>query len=250
MSLYKRGKTWHTDFMINGERFRQSLATTDWREAQSEEKKLISQASEGKLTPKTHLFARLGFTEASQRYLDDRLPYLAEKSIETERERLKPLRDYFKETLLTRISPDMLREYIAGRKKNGVANKTINLEIGVVRGVLKRAKRWHMFSDEIKPLPARHQVGRALAAQEKLWLAKVSAANPSWQNARLAMTLALNTTMRSCEVKGLTWRDVDFFKKTVTIRHSKTDAGRRVIPLNPEAWDAGSKILHAGTSAD
>jgi hypothetical protein len=38
MSLYKRGKTWHTDFAVNGERFRQSLDTTDWREAQSKEK--------------------------------------------------------------------------------------------------------------------------------------------------------------------------------------------------------------------
>jgi integrase len=50
--------------------------------------------------------------------------------------------------------------------------------------------------------------------------------------------------MRFCEVKGLTWRDVDFFKKTVTIRQSKTDAGRRVIPLNPEAWDAVLELYH------
>ena len=44
MSLYKRGKTWHTDFTVNGERFRQSLDTTDWREAQSSEKRLIADA--------------------------------------------------------------------------------------------------------------------------------------------------------------------------------------------------------------
>ena len=37
MALVKRGKTWHTDFVVNGQRFRQSLKTTDWREAQSEE---------------------------------------------------------------------------------------------------------------------------------------------------------------------------------------------------------------------
>jgi hypothetical protein len=33
MSLYKRRKTWHTDFSVNGQRFRQSLDTSDWREA-------------------------------------------------------------------------------------------------------------------------------------------------------------------------------------------------------------------------
>jgi len=37
MALVKRGKRWHTDFVVNGQRFRQSLKTTDWREAQSEE---------------------------------------------------------------------------------------------------------------------------------------------------------------------------------------------------------------------
>ena len=52
MALYKRGKTWHTDFSVNGERFRQSLDTSDWREAQAKEKELIARASQGKLPPK------------------------------------------------------------------------------------------------------------------------------------------------------------------------------------------------------
>ena len=51
MALYKRGKTWHTAFSVNGQRFRQSLDTSDWREAQAKEKELISQASQGKLPP-------------------------------------------------------------------------------------------------------------------------------------------------------------------------------------------------------
>ncbi|SRR6266849_1593932 len=249
MSLYKRGKTWHTDFTVNGERFRQSLDTTDWREAQSEEKKLIAQASEGKLTPKTHLFARLHFSEAATRYLEDRLPNLAARSIETERERLKPLGKYFGEMPLTRISADSVRAYIAIRKKAGVANKTVNLETGVLRGVLKRAKRWHLFSDEIKPLPVRHQVGRALSPQEKLSLQQSARKNSDWENARLAMTLALNTTMRACEVKGLQWKDVDFLERTIIVRQSKTDAGRRRIPLNGDAFEAIMELYHRGQKA-
>jgi integrase len=238
MSLYKRGKTWHTDFMVNGQRFRQSLETTDWREAQSKEKELISQASAGKLLPKTHLFARLGFTEAANRHLEDRLPGLAARSIETERERIKPLSKYFGVTPLTRISADAIRSYISERKTAGVANKTINLEMGVLRGVLKRAKRWHLICDEIKPLPVHHEVGRVLDPEEKLKLQTTAATNPDWENAYLAMTLTFNTTMRACEVKGLQWRDIDFLDRTLTVRHSKTDAGKRVIPLNDEAWQA------------
>jgi integrase len=58
------------------------------------------------------------------------------------------------------------------------------------------------------------------------------------QNARLAMVLALNTTMRACEIKALRWYDVDFLGGSVTIRRSKTEAGRRVIPLNEDALRA------------
>ena len=70
MSLYKRGKTWHTDFTVNGQRFRQSLETTDWREAQSKEKELIIQASAGKLAHISQQFSKLNFTQAIERYLE------------------------------------------------------------------------------------------------------------------------------------------------------------------------------------
>ena len=101
----------------------------------------------------------------------------------------------------------------------------------------------------------RHQVGRALSPEEKLGLEMAARGNPDWENARLAMTLALNTTMRACEVKGLQWRDVDFLERTIIVRESKTDAGRRVIPLNDAAWDAIMELYHraqkvAGTEPD
>ena len=242
MSLYKRNRTWHTDFSVNGQRFRVSLDTTDWREAQAKQKELIAQASGGKLSAKSNQFAKLGFREAAERHLQDRKPGLALKSIETEWERLKPLAAHFQHIVVNRISVDMLRTYITERKKQGAANKTVNLEIGVFRGLMKRAKRWHLFEGEIRPLPVHHQVGRALTDSEKASLQKIAAVNPSWQNARIAMTLALNTTMRSCEIKSLRWRDVDSRERTITIRQSKTDAGRRVIPLNLEAWDAISEL--------
>ena len=53
----------------------------------------------------------------------------------------------------------------------------------------------------------------------------------------LAAVLALNTTMRGCEIKGLQWQDIDFVNSTLTIRKSKTAAGRRVIPLNDGAFE-------------
>jgi integrase len=238
MAIYKRGKTWWTDFSVNGERYRESLDTTDWRQAQAQERELIRRAAEGKLTATSQQFSRLAFTVAADRYTTDRLAHLAPRTIATEKERLKPLRTFFSTLPLTRISEDSVREYVAHCKEKGAANRTVNMELGILRRILKRAKRWHLLCDEIELLPERHNIGRAMQHAEKVTLLKIAASRPEWQIARLAATLALNTTMRACEIRGLQWRDIDFAEKTLTIRRSKTEAGERTIPLNTNGWAA------------
>jgi integrase len=105
------------------------------------------------------------------------------------------------------------------------------MEIGVIRRILKRAKRWNLVSEDLKPLRERRTIGRAMALDEKLKLLRFAAKNPEWQTARLAAVIALNTTMCGCEIKQLRWHDIDFIGKTLTICKSKTDSGERVIPL-------------------
>jgi integrase len=238
MARYKRGEWWWTDFTVNGVRYRVPLETTDWREAQKKENEKIAEAEAGKLTPTSQKYARLAFTEAAERYIADRLAHLAPHSVTTERERLKPLKAFFGTTPLTRISADSVREYIGHRKQQEAANRTINMELGILRRILKLAKRGHVIADDIKRLPERRDVGRALRHEEKLTLLKVAASRPEWQIARLAATVALNTTMRSCEIRGLQWRDIDLMDRTLRVRHSKTEAGERVIPLNATVWTA------------
>jgi hypothetical protein len=82
MALIKRGKTWHTHFFVDGQRFRQSLDTTDHREAQKREKELITQASQGKLAPVSQQFGRLAFGEAADRFLEGRRLDLSQASQE------------------------------------------------------------------------------------------------------------------------------------------------------------------------
>jgi integrase len=238
MSLYKRGKTWHTDFMVNGERFRQSLDTTDWREAQSEEKKLIAQASAGKLAPASKQFSKLNITEAIERYLEDRAAHVQPRSKRSEFDHAKPLRDYFGSLPIARIDADSILAYVRQRKANGLSNTTVNMEIGILRRILKRAKRWHLVEDEVPRLPERRDIGRALRPDEKLHLLKVAQSKPEWETAYLASVVALNTTMRGCELKQLRWRDIDLMDHSLVIRRSKTRAGERLIPLNANGYNA------------
>ena len=40
MAIYKRGKTYHVDVAVNGIRYRESLETANWQEAQRKQKEL------------------------------------------------------------------------------------------------------------------------------------------------------------------------------------------------------------------
>src|SRR5262249_14554272 len=107
----------------------------------------------------------------------------------------------------------MVLAHVRERTAAGIKPATINRDLGIIRGGLKKAKRWHFFADEVKPLPVRQKIGRALSLDEKLRLLKVAASRPEWGNAAYAAVLALNTTMRGCEIKGLCWRDVNFLER-------------------------------------
>ena len=238
MSLYKRKSTWWTDFSVNGQRYRESLDTTDWREAQAKAKELISQASQGKLAAGSQQFGRMAFSQAADVYATERLSHLAPRSAQTEMERMKPFKGYFGATSLSRLSADSIRQYVAHRKSARLSNRTINMEVGCLSRILKRGKRWHLLAEEIKPLPERHDIGRALTPAQKENLLKTASSKPEWQIAYLAMTIALNTTMRACEIRGLKWRDIDFIDSVIEVRKSKTQAGARLIPLNNDALGA------------
>ncbi|MBM3735540.1 MAG: site-specific integrase, partial [Acidobacteria bacterium] len=81
-----------------------------------------------------------------------------------------------------------------------------------------------------------------LTADEKRCLFRVAASKPEWEVAFCAAVIAVNTTCRKVEVLNLRWADVDLFARVLTINRSKTEAGRRAIPLNAEAMAALGKL--------
>ena len=240
MALKKRGKTWHCHFFVDGQRFRQSLETSDWRQAQAREKSLIVAATQGKVSASSEDFARLVFEDAATKYLVGRLPELAQSSQQKERQLLTRPTQYFKGRRLRTITAEDLLSFRQKRIADGVGPSIINMEMGVVRRILKRAKRWTAIADDIRPLKETSSIGRALSYEEKVRLLHAADSKPEWQSARLAMTLALCTTMRGVEIKNLHWADVDLLKRSFTVRRSKTDAGLRSIPMNDDAYAGGS----------
>jgi integrase len=256
VALKKRGKTWHCHFVVNGQRFRQSLDTTDWREAQAKEKELIADAHAGKLHPTSTSLARQPFSLAADDYVTARKLELSPASQAKEKQLLVQLRTFFKHEPLKTITANRIIEYRAWRASQSREVKagetvrtipcagpaTLNAELGILRRILKRARLWARVADDVRPLKEPATIGRALSEDEQQRLLKTAVMRPEWETAYLAAILCLNTTARGCELKGLAWQDVDLFSRTLTIRKSKTAAGERIVPLTTVACSALARL--------
>jgi len=159
------------------------------------------------------------------RYLEGRRLELSNSSHKKECQLLVQPRRLFGAQSLHRISSENLIAFREWRAKSGVGPTIINMEMGVLRRLLTRAKRWHVIAADLKPLKQRGRIGRALLPEQKATLLRVAQRKPEWANARFAMTIALNTTMRGCEIKSLRWRDLDLLARTLTITKSKPTRG-------------------------
>jgi integrase len=239
MAIFKRNKVWWTDFTEDEVRYRESLKTTNYQEALKKERARIEEIRRGENLPSDRKLAKGTFNEASERYLESRKLDLAPRSLAKERESLAAPRRAFGALALRKITPDTVRNYLIQRKEAELSNATLNMERGAIVRVMKLHKRHRPFLDELKPLKVEAStVGRALTDEEQATLLRAALCRPESQRLRCAIVLALNTTMRSVELKHLRWQDVDLLERIVTVRRSKTDAGKREIPLNNDAFAA------------
>ncbi|MCZ6752857.1 MAG: tyrosine-type recombinase/integrase, partial [Acidobacteria bacterium] len=239
--IYKRRKWYWADFSVDGTRYRKPLKTRNWQKALEEERKKIEAARKGQLE-----------TQAGPKRLFEAVgAYLAQKEItcsprttELEGERLSVVKQHFGDVRLAAIRPDAIAAYQRARHEAGIANRTINMDVGALRRVLKQCGRWRMLEERVKNLPENQQpVGRALTVEEQDRLFGAATTNPKWEHVYNAAIIAANTSMRPVEVKNLRWENVDLFEAIVTIQRSKNVTSRRVIPLNKPARSAFARML-------
>jgi integrase len=254
MALYKRKKWYWTDVTVNGIRYREPLETQDWRKAQSLERERVAELKQRSPDPekRSKNFGAMDIEAAMVAYILERKAQVSARMLVYWDEQSRPAALFFKKLPLKRLTPSHLADYQNSRLAQGRAPKTINGEVSVLRQLLKHARLWFRFED-YKPVPnTRPPVGRALSQEEQerlfftaaLWKpgsspiikkgkdGKTYKLQPDWMYAHAAAVLGAYCGLRSCEIRGLEWKDVDFAVGLLDIRHSKTPAGWRTPTLN------------------
>jgi integrase len=145
---------------------------------------------------------------------------------------------------LSAITATTIADFQRARHDAGIANRTINMDVGVLSRVPKFCGRWRALADHVRNLPERqHPIGRALTAEERRRLFDTAASNPEWEHVYCAAIVAASTSMRPVEVKHIRRCDVDLVKRLVHVRRSKNETSHRVIPLNAAAIEAVARML-------
>ena len=181
----------------------------------------------------------------AKKWLADREKLVAHETWRLDKALLKSVLRTFGQRRLCDITNDDIRAYQV-KRAGEVSNRTVNLEVKVLRQILKRHKLWARIADDYTRMPENTKgPGRALSDEEEKRLFSTARSNPRWQAAYYAAYLASNTTARGCELKGLRLGDVDLVNGMMTVRRTttKTDAGCRIIPLNDGAKWAVARLL-------
>ena len=234
--LYRRGRTWWWRIKFAGNVFRESAKTSSKeiaRRAELKRRRELEESYHGlkkRQAPQT-------LKAASAAWLEMKRPTLAPKSYLIEKTNLTHLLPILGQKFLTDIDPNDISRYQRKRIKDGAAPKTINLEAGTLRAILRRHRLWANLQPDVRMLAVPDDIGKALSAKDEKKLLDGCADSRS-RSLLPAFLLALNTGMRYSELRLLRWNQVDLKRRNVRVGKSKTAAGTgRTIPLNDRATE-------------
>jgi integrase len=112
------------------------------------------------------------------------------------------------------------------------------MEVSTLRMILKSARLWAVLAPDVKMLPERKEIGKALTLGEETRLLEACLSSPS-PSLYPAVVIFCNTGLRNAELRCARWSQVDFLKSEFQVGTSKTEGGEgRVIPLNLAALHA------------
>jgi hypothetical protein len=93
---------------------------------------------------------------------------LSPRSVIIERANLKHINPFFGKLLLCDVSADDIACYQAELLAQGAAPKTVNLEVGTLRSILRKNRLWAAIQPDVRMLRVRENVGRAISRDEEV----------------------------------------------------------------------------------
>jgi integrase len=240
-----------------------SLGTTDKAVAQQRFGKWLAAHGGDKWREVQH-----SFDEAALLLIEERLPRLRPNSVKAYAHHLENLRQHFEGKMLSDIGRADLSAYEHARWP-AVKPGTILAELSVLSAIFDGAigAEWitvnpvpaYLRGRKRKGLTASPPQTRYLSLEEEERLLRAARRQPDGDMVVAALMLSIDTGLRSEELFGLPWADIDLVRKEITVQAERAKSGKeRRVPILPRAEKllrglqrhyASPYVLHRGDGA-
>ncbi|MFL6214542.1 MAG: tyrosine-type recombinase/integrase [Blastocatellia bacterium] len=253
VAVFKRGKFYWFEFWFKGERVQKSTKVTNRRDAEGIESAYWTKLAKGELDlverkkpPKLSPLMKdfLNWSKF-QHKSHPRTTIRYETSS-------KPLRQYFKDKRIDRISPDDIEQYkiwrslhINAKTKGTIKPATINRELACLKAAFNYAIKADLLLknpvSRVKFYNEENEQMRILSYEEEsLYLSHCS------QPLKDVAMLMLETGMRPEEVYRIKPENINLHEEYLYNPFGKTKAARRKVPLNKKALEVIRKRISKG----
>jgi integrase len=224
MTVKKRGDTYWMDVTINGERIRESLKTTDPKQAaelHDIRRAELWRTSQLKERPKK------SWADACTRW---ELERAHKKSIKDDKDKIKALATALGAKKLSEIDRDMIEAALPTDVKPATRNRYRAL----IRAILRACEREWDWLERAPVLRVEREASRRVSFLTRPQAEALIAAAP--ERHRMLLRMAILTGLRKANLYGLCWEDINLERGTAIVHGDEAKAGRRiVVPLNTAA---------------
>jgi integrase len=235
-ALYRRGKIYWARAQRAGREHRRSLKTADRSIAQKRLRQWLDELDAISWGDKP----RRTFSEASEKFIREHLTTIKPSSAKRYGVSLKNLAEHFGPMMLDQIKGAALSDFETKRRADGVTNGTIRRDLACLSSLLTSAGEWEWVESNPVPSYLRQRAKRGLkeAPPRERYLSEeeeVRLLDNASPHVRDAIILAIDTGLRSNELFGLQWSQIDFARQVIDTT-TKTKSGRaRPVPLSQRA---------------
>ncbi len=238
MSLYrpKASKIWVMDFMFHGQRIRESTGTRSRSLGEKIEAKRRRALEEGAAGIRKQKPPRL-LSVAAEEWLETRRSGWSPGTHRIANGALAHVVPQLGRNLLVDIEASDVSKFQKARLAEGASNRTVNIEVSILRQIMRKHGAWSHIQSDVTMLPERQDVGKALSSAEEFSLL----AECGKSRSRLLLpfvVLALETGARFNTIRILRWENIDLGNRCLKFGKDKTAAGTgRSVPLNQRALE-------------
>lgn len=244
-SIYQRkeGGSWTLDYYDReGNRIQKvAKGATCWQEASEALKNAVFETHFGKSRQKKE-GESISFRALAEMYIEDHAK-INKASWKTDEGWVKEMKIFFKGRNAGSISPQDIERFKAWKRSQGVRLSTVNKNIQILSKLFNCGVKWGYLKENpckgVKKYPEESfRRTRILSREEEARLLEAIRA----KHLRSMVKIFLNTGLRRKELFNLKWENVDFKKRLLFIRETKTSRSRHV-PMN-ETVQNELKELH------